>query len=94
MAEIKECENLEHDFRHAVRKGRANYICPLCGAQLMLLMVFMYEADINPRETDCPVPNKHKEECACSTLNGVKNPKFDRHSKYECDNKDTGILKA
>lgn len=38
------------DFKNAIRKGRANWICPRCGRQLMLEMVFMAEAGIEPKE--------------------------------------------
>jgi predicted RNA-binding Zn-ribbon protein involved in translation (DUF1610 family) len=42
----KECETC--DYENAVRHGRADWRCPVCGRQLMLELVLMYEAGINP----------------------------------------------
>ena len=43
---MKECKTC--DFKNAIRKGRADWRCPKCGRQLMLDMVFMTDADVNP----------------------------------------------
>ena len=40
---IKECKINEHDFKNAIRKGRAHYICPKCGKDITLILVFMEE---------------------------------------------------
>lgn len=33
-----------HDLDHPIRKGRAHYICRLCGADITLILVLMAEA--------------------------------------------------
>lgn len=35
-----------------------------------------------------------KDQCACSVVSGRKNPAFSHHSKYECRNNETGVLRA
>jgi hypothetical protein len=39
------------------------------------------------------IEHRIADSCACS-LEGIKNPLFDRHSEFECYNKEGGILKA
>lgn len=41
---VKHCKQC--DFKNAIRKGTANYVCPRCGRQLLLDMVMMAEAGI------------------------------------------------
>lgn len=46
------CETLEHDFKHLIRRGRANYECPRCGENVMILLTFAYKAGIDLTEDD------------------------------------------
>ena len=41
----------------------------------------------------CTEARLEKEGCACS-VEGVKHPRFTKHSLYECSNSEGGILKA
>lgn len=92
---MSSCKDLNHDFKHAIRKGRANYVCPVCGDQLMLLMLFMFEAGIDAlSDFDCTVPERHNNACACELIKGHKSATFNFHSEYECRNDKLGILKA
>lgn len=34
----------DHDYEHPVRKGRATYLCPTCGEDITLTLVFMQDA--------------------------------------------------
>lgn len=43
----KVCKNLNHDFKHLKRYGRADWRCPKCGKNVMLLLFFAYEAGID-----------------------------------------------
>lgn len=43
----KECEVFDHDFKHLKRFGRADYRCPKCGKNVMLLIVYAQEAGID-----------------------------------------------
>ena len=43
----KECLNLQHDFKHLKRYGRADWRCPICGENVMLLLVFAQEVGID-----------------------------------------------
>ena len=36
----KECE---HDYKNPIRKGRAHYVCKLCGKDLTLELVLMLQ---------------------------------------------------
>jgi ribosomal protein L37AE/L43A len=42
-----DCKNLQHDFKHLKRYGRADWRCPKCGENVMLLLVYAYEAGID-----------------------------------------------
>lgn len=44
----KLCKNLQHDFKNLKRFGRADWRCPKCGDNVMLLLLYMYEAGIDP----------------------------------------------
>jgi len=35
----------EHDYENPVRKGRAHYECPKCGADITLDLMFIMEAE-------------------------------------------------
>lgn len=35
-----------HDFKNAIRKGRAHYVCPKCGKDISLILMLMEEAKI------------------------------------------------
>lgn len=43
----KKCEGLDHDFKNLKRHGRADWRCPKCGENVMLLLVFAHEAGID-----------------------------------------------
>lgn len=45
-----------HDYEHPVRKGRAHYVCALCGEDITMDLAFMVEAD----EDDCAEPTGEK----------------------------------
>lgn len=34
----------DHDFTAPIRKGRAHYVCRLCGADITLALVYLAEA--------------------------------------------------
>jgi hypothetical protein len=34
----------DHDYKNAIRKGRAHYVCPLCGKDISLILILMEEA--------------------------------------------------
>lgn len=40
----KTCKDFKHDYKHYVRKGRANLRCPKCDADITLELVLMAEA--------------------------------------------------
>ena len=40
------------------------------------------------------VETRVEEECACSSITGKKNPRFNFHSEFECYGVDLGVLKA
>ena len=42
-----ECEIFEHDFKHLLRRGRATAVCPKCGKDVMLLLVYALGAGID-----------------------------------------------
>ena len=42
----EKCEVMEHDFKHLKRFGRADWRCPKCGENVMLLLVYAYQAGI------------------------------------------------
>jgi len=42
-----ECGPFDHDFKHLIRKGRADYRCPKCNENVMLLLVFAQDAGID-----------------------------------------------
>lgn len=46
----KSCENLDHDFKHLKRYGRADWRCPKCGDNVMLLIVLAQQAGIDLTE--------------------------------------------
>jgi len=33
----------EHDYKNCIRKGRAYYVCPICGKDITLEIVLMEE---------------------------------------------------
>ena len=39
--------NCEHDFVNAKRFGRADWRCQLCGENVFMVMLFLYEAGVN-----------------------------------------------
>lgn len=43
----KECEVFNHDFKHLKRYGRADWRCPKCGKNVMILLVYAYDAGID-----------------------------------------------
>ena len=43
----KKCDTLNHDFKHLKRFGRADWRCPKCGENVMLLLVYAYQAGID-----------------------------------------------
>lgn len=43
----KTCDTLNHDFKHLKRFGRADWRCPKCGENVMLLLVYAYQAGID-----------------------------------------------
>lgn len=43
----KDCETLNHDFKHLKRYGRADWRCPKCEENVMLLLVFASQAGID-----------------------------------------------
>lgn len=43
----KDCDTLEHDFKHLKRFGRADHRCPICGKNVMLLLVYASQAGID-----------------------------------------------
>ncbi len=46
--EIKnDCGVMDHDFKHLKRYGRADYRCPKCSKNVMLLLVFAAEAGLD-----------------------------------------------
>lgn len=45
--EEKKCEVMNHDFKHLKRFGRADWRCPKCGENVMLLLVYAYKAGID-----------------------------------------------
>lgn len=47
MTKKKECDTFEHDFKHLKRYGRADYRCPKCGVNVMLLLFFASEAGVD-----------------------------------------------
>ena len=47
--EKKKCKDLQHDYDNAIRKGRAYYVCPKCGEDITLLLVFIEEAKRNDK---------------------------------------------
>lgn len=47
---IKECGVMEHDFKHLKRFGRADWRCPKCGNNVMLLLVFAQQSGIDLTE--------------------------------------------
>lgn len=46
----KECEVFEHDFKNLKRFGRADWRCPLCGKNVMILLVYASDAGIDLTE--------------------------------------------
>ena len=42
-----DCKNLQHDFKHLKRFGRADWRCLKCGENVMLLLVFASQVDID-----------------------------------------------
>jgi hypothetical protein len=42
-----DCKNFNHDFKNLKRRGRADWRCPLCGENVMLLLVFAADAGID-----------------------------------------------
>lgn len=43
-------EDCTHDYENPIRKGRAYYVCPDCGADISLQVILMYED--KPRTLD------------------------------------------
>lgn len=43
----KDCGVTEHDFKHLKRFGRADWRCPKCGKNVMLLLVYAQQAGID-----------------------------------------------
>lgn len=41
---MKPCSDFSHDIEHAVRVGRATYICPKCKRDISLLVMLYAEA--------------------------------------------------
>lgn len=35
-----------HDYDNPIRKGRAHYICPKCGKDISLMLVFLEEVKL------------------------------------------------
>jgi hypothetical protein len=42
-----DCKNLQHDFKHLKRCGRANWQCPVCKKDVILLLVLAHESGID-----------------------------------------------
>ena len=47
VAKTGKCENLDHDFKNLIHKGRADWRCPKCGDNVILLLVYAYDAGID-----------------------------------------------
>jgi hypothetical protein len=47
QTENRKCKTLEHDFKHLKQYGWADWRCPKCGENVMLLLVFAYDAGID-----------------------------------------------
>ena len=43
----KTCSVLNHDFKNLKRYGRADWRCPKCGINVMLLLVFAEQSGID-----------------------------------------------
>lgn len=39
------CEQEQHNYENAIRKGRAHYVCPKCGKDITMTLVFMESKD-------------------------------------------------
>lgn len=39
-------QKCEHDYENPIRKGRAHYVCPKCGADISLELAMIYEANV------------------------------------------------
>ena len=39
-------EECNHDYEHPKRLGRANYVCRKCGENISLLVILLYEAQM------------------------------------------------
>ena len=48
----KKCDILCHDFKNLVRHGRADWRCPKCGENVMLLLVYATQAGLDLTEMD------------------------------------------
>jgi predicted RNA-binding Zn-ribbon protein involved in translation (DUF1610 family) len=42
---MKKCEDFRHDYEHPEKKGRAHYVCPKCGKDITMELVFMNECE-------------------------------------------------
>jgi len=51
----KECKIFDHDFKNLIRKGRADWRCPKCGKNVMILLVYAEQAGIDL--TKCQITN-------------------------------------
>lgn len=45
----KPCDTFKHDFKHLIRKGYTA-ICPKCGKDVMILLVYALQAGIDLTE--------------------------------------------
>jgi len=44
MKDNSECRQRGHDFANAIKKGRAHWVCPICGWDISLSYVLWAEA--------------------------------------------------
>lgn len=47
---MKKLPPCPHDYDNPIRKGRADYACRLCGKDITLELVMMYEAGWKPKK--------------------------------------------
>jgi len=47
---VEECNDFNHDFKHLKRYGRADWRCPKCDTNVMLLLVTAQQAGIDLTE--------------------------------------------
>ena len=78
-------EPCSHDYENYVRKGRARYHCPKCGADISMEVVLIAETTIcSPDEC---LGTGHCVRCCpdCDALrsDGIDDGSCDRHKQYE-----------